>query len=490
MARKSLYEVLSVDKDATLDDIKLAFKRRALQVHPDKGGSKEAFHLAYRALETLSDPKARKSYDQSLLSFRQLDESAKRRRPGSSAKESRATKAPGPRPGRGPKLPRISGANSLESLQARLLSRIRDALKQLPRDVRNEVLSNEFSQKQRLILEQWMVDISTQAGSSTERKATSCSDAGSAASASKAAFQPAEGKPRGVAGCVKQAKDGYAAMITFNAIKIQIRTHNLPAALEVLVLLTSVKQKMLDRTRKQESFHRRLQDAIASSAEEQGRDPAQLNIRFHVQQSAGFFLGSGMQVRTPAVCSVEKLRPLRSLLEPFRKYCKRIGSGSLYWLYSPTELQDAWGRFQIAVADAWQLVSADSEQVLQKFRACHDASVGQRSRQLRLWERQRMATEDRCKHRSFLSTLGTSRCQRRLRSLRRLLDRWGGVLKHKARVADRERRRLLRQRKKELQEKQRVQALKEKQLRHEERSKREALRERMKFDLYSWRSIR
>ena len=80
MAQTSLYDVLRVDQNATLDEIKLAFKRRALQVHPDKGGSKEKFHLqmkflfattfvgimVYQALETLGDPAARQKYDHSL----------------------------------------------------------------------------------------------------------------------------------------------------------------------------------------------------------------------------------------------------------------------------------------------------------------------------------------------------------------------------------------------------------------------------------------
>ena len=52
-----------VNHDATLDEIKQAFKRRALQVHPDKGGSKEQFHAVYQALEILFDQEARKRYD-------------------------------------------------------------------------------------------------------------------------------------------------------------------------------------------------------------------------------------------------------------------------------------------------------------------------------------------------------------------------------------------------------------------------------------------
>ena len=66
MSQASLYDVLLVNQNATLDEIKLAFKKRALQVHPDKGGSKDAFHLVYQALEILADPEARQKYDQSL----------------------------------------------------------------------------------------------------------------------------------------------------------------------------------------------------------------------------------------------------------------------------------------------------------------------------------------------------------------------------------------------------------------------------------------
>ena len=40
-AHCSLYDVLQAKEDATVDEIKAAFKRRALEVHPDKGGSKD-----------------------------------------------------------------------------------------------------------------------------------------------------------------------------------------------------------------------------------------------------------------------------------------------------------------------------------------------------------------------------------------------------------------------------------------------------------------
>ena len=40
------YETLRIARRASLEEIKLAFKKVALEVHPDKGGNKEAFHQA------------------------------------------------------------------------------------------------------------------------------------------------------------------------------------------------------------------------------------------------------------------------------------------------------------------------------------------------------------------------------------------------------------------------------------------------------------
>lgn len=59
----SLYKVLEVDRDASLADIKKAYRRRAMLLHPDKGGDEEQFKKLSQAYEILSDVDKRQNYD-------------------------------------------------------------------------------------------------------------------------------------------------------------------------------------------------------------------------------------------------------------------------------------------------------------------------------------------------------------------------------------------------------------------------------------------
>jgi molecular chaperone DnaJ len=61
---KDYYNVLGVDKKATPDDIKKAFRKLAHKFHPDKGGTDEAkFKEITEAYSVLSDDRKRREYD-------------------------------------------------------------------------------------------------------------------------------------------------------------------------------------------------------------------------------------------------------------------------------------------------------------------------------------------------------------------------------------------------------------------------------------------
>lgn len=60
---KNYYETLGIDRKATQDDIKKAFRKLAQKHHPDKGGSEDKFKEITEAYSVLSDEKRRREYD-------------------------------------------------------------------------------------------------------------------------------------------------------------------------------------------------------------------------------------------------------------------------------------------------------------------------------------------------------------------------------------------------------------------------------------------
>ncbi|MFX1385548.1 MAG: DnaJ domain-containing protein [Promethearchaeota archaeon] len=65
--KKDYYELLGIEKDSTMEEIKLAYKKMAKKFHPDLNKTdphaKEKFIEIKEAYETLIDPNKRKIYD-------------------------------------------------------------------------------------------------------------------------------------------------------------------------------------------------------------------------------------------------------------------------------------------------------------------------------------------------------------------------------------------------------------------------------------------
>jgi molecular chaperone DnaJ len=68
MSKRDYYEVLGVSKSSTAEEIKKAYRKKAIQYHPDKNpgdkASEEKFKEAAEAYEILSSPEKKQRYDQ------------------------------------------------------------------------------------------------------------------------------------------------------------------------------------------------------------------------------------------------------------------------------------------------------------------------------------------------------------------------------------------------------------------------------------------
>jgi molecular chaperone DnaJ len=62
--KRDYYEILGVGKSASADEIKKAFRKAAIEYHPDRGGDEAKFKEVNEAYEVLKDTDKRKRYDQ------------------------------------------------------------------------------------------------------------------------------------------------------------------------------------------------------------------------------------------------------------------------------------------------------------------------------------------------------------------------------------------------------------------------------------------
>lgn len=63
MAETDYYKLLGVSKTASADEIKKAFRKKAHEHHPDKGGDADHFKKVNEAYQVLSDAQKRRQYD-------------------------------------------------------------------------------------------------------------------------------------------------------------------------------------------------------------------------------------------------------------------------------------------------------------------------------------------------------------------------------------------------------------------------------------------
>jgi molecular chaperone DnaJ len=61
---KNYYLILGISEDASREDIRAAFRRRALELHPDRSGMESGpFQALQEAYSVLGDPERRRRYD-------------------------------------------------------------------------------------------------------------------------------------------------------------------------------------------------------------------------------------------------------------------------------------------------------------------------------------------------------------------------------------------------------------------------------------------
>lgn len=67
LGQPTLYELLGVDNDVGPDELKTAYRQKALLEHPDKGGDQATFDAIFSAFNLLQDPERRLEYDEQLV---------------------------------------------------------------------------------------------------------------------------------------------------------------------------------------------------------------------------------------------------------------------------------------------------------------------------------------------------------------------------------------------------------------------------------------
>ena len=405
----------------------------------------EAFHRVYQAFVTLSNGKARQKYDNQLRGRGQPVSRSQVQATATSNGGRKTAKTQGESGG-------ASGSSAgcvqqAAGYKARLMTKIHGLLKQMPRDVRFEAISKEFSQKQRVLLQKWMADFAEKDVPADPQETARQAATRTGPKRRKTKAKTSKRTASGIKG-VSSAGGYYMAGVGLDWIYIHSRFCDLATALEYVVILTSTKHKLQEHTRWQGAFEEHLEQTLTAAAAEHGRTLEELKVRFRVILLGGMFIGDN-QVSSPIVHSFESLGKLRQCVEPVRAFRKNYG-GNFFKSISPSEFQDRWEQFLKSVAGMFQVAGRDTKQPLLRIRTWYDARRHVRAKYLQQWERHSMAFHDKKKHR-FLTN--TSRFWKRtslsdnLTALKPLLVRWQNILQKEAQDLEKQRRQVVHQRK-------------------------------------------
>eukprot|EP00746_Dinoflagellata_sp_MGD_P016200 gnl/MRDRNA2_/MRDRNA2_136445_c0_seq1.p1 gnl/MRDRNA2_/MRDRNA2_136445_c0~~gnl/MRDRNA2_/MRDRNA2_136445_c0_seq1.p1 ORF type:complete len:515 (-),score=114.37 gnl/MRDRNA2_/MRDRNA2_136445_c0_seq1:131-1675(-) len=171
----SFYSVLGLDPKASQQEIRLAFKQRALSTHPDKGGNGSAFRVVMEAFETLVDARRRMEHD--LMLHHAEDERSRPKRkyessPSPQTKKPKtqcasclAAKGSTTKGGmsrnarRNQRTAVFSAVTKKRSVQTKQdpAARLYHLLRLMRPSWRRMALTEKFSESQRLALEQWIL---------------------------------------------------------------------------------------------------------------------------------------------------------------------------------------------------------------------------------------------------------------------------------------------------------------------------------------------
>ena len=159
----SWHGILGVTLDADYSEIRAAFKRRVLEVHPDKGGSSQEFQQVMLAFEKATSATSTSSQPHKASAARARGPLGVQPRGGDFGHE-RSHFRPQPKMGRGPApsctaQSKVAGRVPPSGRLGRskhVLRQLHACLQRLPRDIREIALRRHLKQKHRLALEAWM----------------------------------------------------------------------------------------------------------------------------------------------------------------------------------------------------------------------------------------------------------------------------------------------------------------------------------------------